>query len=152
MRGGLFRSSGDSDRDDGDHETFFQILPTPRIYARTPFYNSMNSTDVFVQASFKPSPKVTVTSELHRLALTESQDLWYAGGGAFEDNSFGFAGRPANGDDDLADVFDIGVDYALNPATSISAYAGLVRGGSVVGNIFEGENARYVYLEVTRRF
>lgn len=152
LRAGVFRSTGDGDPTDGDHETFFQVLPTPRIYARTPFYNAMNSTDLFVQFSIKPTAKLTVSSELHRLGLTESDDLWYAGGGAFEDRTFGFAGRPANGDDELADVLDFGVDYALDPKTSIAAYAGFARGGEVVENIFAGENARYVYLEFTRRF
>ncbi|MFZ2491641.1 MAG: alginate export family protein [Thermoanaerobaculia bacterium] len=152
LRGGIFRSSGDGNRDDGDHETFFQVLPTPRLYARNPFYNAMNSTDVFVQGSFKPTAKVTVASELHQLGLTESADLWYAGGGAFEDRSFGFAGRPANGDDALAHAIDVSVDVAVSPKMSFAAYAGFVRGGDVVENIFEGENLRFVYLEFTRRF
>jgi hypothetical protein len=39
FRGGYFRSSGDGDPDDNSHGTFFQMLPTARIYARTPFYN-----------------------------------------------------------------------------------------------------------------
>ncbi len=36
--------SGDSDAHDSTHGTFFQILPTPRIYALTPIYNMMNTT------------------------------------------------------------------------------------------------------------
>lgn len=152
LRVGFFRSSGDDDAADGEHGTFFQVLPTPRAYARFPFYNGMNSTDAFVQFSMKPHAKVTLTSELHRLSLTEERDLWYAGGGAFEDNSFGFAGRPSNGNDDLASVIDLSVDYAFNPKTSFAGYAGLAKGGDVVDAIFADDSAAFVYLEVTRRF
>jgi hypothetical protein len=152
LRVGLFRSSGDEDPGDGEHGTFFQILPTPRIYARFPFYNAMNSTDAFVQFSMKPHADVTVSSELHLLTLTEDRDLWYAGGGAFEDRSFGFAGRPANGNTGLARVIDVSVDYAMNPKTSFTLYAGFAQGGDVVDAIFDDDEARLVYFEVTRRF
>ncbi len=152
LRAGLFVSSGDDDPGDDEHGTFFQVLPTPRIYARFPFYNAMNSKDAFVKYSMKPHAKVTLASELHFLKLTEDRDLWYAGGGAFEDRSFGFAGRPANGSDDLARVLDVSIDYAMNPKTSFAAYAGFARGGDVVDAIFEDERARFVYVEVTRRF
>lgn len=152
LRAGLFVSSGDDDPADGEHGTFFQILPTARAFARFPIYNAMNSTDAFVQFSMKPHAKVTLASELHFLRLTEERDLWYAGGGAFENRSFGFAGRPANGNDDFARVIDLSVDYALTPKTSFTAYAAYAKGGDVVDAIFEGENARYMYLEVTRRF
>lgn len=152
LRAGYFRSSGDGNPLDGDHETFFQLLPTPRLYARFPFYNAMNSTDAFLQFSVKPSTRVTVTSEAHLLSLTERADLWYAGGGAFERESFGYAGRPSNGSDELATVVDAAVDFALNPKTSITAYLGVARGGSVVDAIFAGDSARFFYLEAVRRF
>ncbi len=54
LRAGWFRSSGDNNPTDNKHDTFFQILPTPRIYARFPFYNLMDSTDEFVQVMEKP--------------------------------------------------------------------------------------------------
>lgn len=152
IRGGIFRASGDSDPSDDEHGTFFQVLPTPRVYARFPFYNAMNSTDFFAQFSIKPSAKWTLTSELHALALSEDTDLWYAGGGAFQDGSFGFAGRPASGSEDLARVLDLSVDYAINPKTSLTLYVAAANGGDVVDRIFAGKDARYVYFEVMRRF
>jgi hypothetical protein len=152
LRAGLFRSTGDGDAGDGDHETFFQLLPTPRLHARFPFYNGMNSTDAFLQFSIKPSARLTVTSEAHLLSLTESADLWYAGGGAFEEESFGFAGRPSGGGSGLARVVDVAVDFAAGPKTSVALYAGVADGGRVVGSAFPGKSARYVYMEATRRF
>lgn len=152
LRVGYFQSTGDSDPSDDEHETFFQVLPTPRIYARFPFYNAMNSTDAFLQFSIKPSPKVTLTSEAHLLRLTESADLWYAGGGAFQDETFGFAGRASRGHDELARVFDASVDYAFSPEMTFTLYGGFADGGEVVSSLFDDESARYLYLELTRRF
>lgn len=152
VRAGYFRSTGDGNAADGDHETFFSILPTPRVYARFPFYNAMNSSDAFVQFSFKPASKLTLTSEIHRLGLTEDSDLWYAGGGAFEKASFGYAGRPSGGSSDFATTIDASLDWAATPKTSVTFYVGAARGGDVVERIFAGDNARFAYVELTRRF
>ena len=72
LRGGWFRSSGDNNATDGTHNTFFQILPTPRIYARLPFYNLMNSTDEFVQLMDKPAKRLALRSDLHWLQLSSA--------------------------------------------------------------------------------
>lgn len=151
LRAGAFAGSGDGNPGDGQHGTFFQVLPTPRVYARLPFYNAMNSRDVFVAGSWKRG-RWTLASELHRLRLHSSNDLWYSGGGAFEDRTFGFGGRPSGGRTDLAVVLDFGADFAMNPKTTISAYAATARGGDVVESTFAGDSASLVYLEVTRRF
>ena len=94
----------------------------------------------------------TLSSELHRLRLDAERDLWYAGGGAFDDDAFGFAGRPSNGRSDLATVIDLNADYALGPKTTITAYAAIARGGDVVSAIFDGRSGSLVYAEITLRF
>ncbi|MBV8905616.1 MAG: alginate export family protein, partial [Acidobacteriia bacterium] len=38
VRGGFTYGSGDNNPNDNRHGTFFQILPTPRVYARFPFF------------------------------------------------------------------------------------------------------------------
>src|SRR5665213_2968167 len=48
LRAGFLRSTGDNNPSDDQHNTFFQVLPTPRVYARFPFYNMMNSKDQFL--------------------------------------------------------------------------------------------------------
>ena len=152
VRGGVFRSSGDDDPGDGDHGTFFQILPTPRVYARFPFYNAMNSTDLFVAAAMKPTPKLTLASEIHRLRLSESSDLWYSGGGAFQEQTFGFAGRPSGGNSELALVADLNIDYALTSKTTFTLYFAAAKGDDVVDSIYAGRSATMAYFEVLRRF
>lgn len=152
IRGGVFRSSGDDSPGDGDHGTFFQILPTPRVYARFPFYNAMNSTDLFVAAAMKPTPRLSLASEIHRLRLSESSDLWYSGGGAFQEQTFGFAGRPSGGNSDLALVADLNVDYAFTPKTTFTLYFAAARGNDVIDAIYGGRSATMAYFEVLRRF
>ena len=63
FRGGWFRSTGDNNATDSTHNTFFQLLPTPRLYARVPFYNLMNNTDEFVQLIDKPVKRVALRSD-----------------------------------------------------------------------------------------
>lgn len=95
--GGYFRRTGDGNPTDGTHNTHFQMLPTPRIYARMPFYNMMNNEDVFVQLRLKPHAKLALRTDLRHLRLSNERDLWYLSGGAFQRNTFGFVVRPSNG-------------------------------------------------------
>ena len=61
VRGGYTKGSGDGNASDKMHETFFQVLPTPRPYARFPFFNMMNTEDAFGSLMLRPHPKVTIS-------------------------------------------------------------------------------------------
>ncbi len=148
LRGGWFRSTGDENPTDNTHNTFFQVLPTPRIYARLPFYNLMNSTDGFVQIMDKPSKALALRSELHWLKLTSPNDLWYLGGGAFDNKVFGYVGRPAQGFSSFASVADISADWRATKAVDLNFYYAFAQGKSVVEAIYPtGSNMQYGYLE-----
>ena len=136
FRGGWWRATGDNDPTDSKNNTFFQVLPTPRVYARLPFYNAMNSTDSFVQVVDKPYKTWDLRSDLHWLDLTSSHDLWYLGGGAFDNKVFGFTGRPANGHTSFASVADISSDWQATKNVAFNAYYGYGWGKSVVGAIY----------------
>jgi hypothetical protein len=152
MRVGFDRSSGDGDPSDDRHRSFFQVLPTARMYAQFPFYNLMNNQDLFAQLILKPHPRVSVRTDYHWLSLTERQDLWYAGGGATNAEIFGFSGIPSGGDHDLAHLVDVGV--TVTPVEHVTAYAyyGHAFGQSVVQSTFAGAGANYGYVEVTYRY
>ncbi|MBW3635775.1 MAG: alginate export family protein [Armatimonadetes bacterium] len=153
LRVGYFRSSGDRDPSDGRHGTFFQMLPTPRIYARFPFYNLMNNEDAFAQLILRPNSRFTVRLDAHQVRLGNVRDLYYSGGGAFEDNTFGYAGRPSGGSRSLASVYDISLDYQLSARTQVGFYLGAASGGRVISNIYPRDNnGRFAFLEVTNRF
>lgn len=148
LRGGWFRSTGDETTADNTHNTFFQLLPTPRVYARLPFYNQMNSSESFVQLMDQPVKAVALRSELHWLKLTSPQDLWYLGGGAFDNRVFGYVGRPANGARSLASVVDVSADWHATKSLDLNFYYSYARGKSVVKAIYPtGTNMQYGYAE-----
>jgi len=153
LRGGYNYSTGDKDATDGTHGTFFQILPTPRIYARTPFFNSMNLEDAFAEFRVKPHAKLALRTDLHHLRLSSAKDLWFAGGGAFQKQSFGFAGRPSNGHRNLGWFADMSADYTVNPRTSVTFYYGASAGGRVQSAIYPlGNRMHFAYIELTQKF
>jgi hypothetical protein len=76
LRGGYDYGSGDNDPNDKTHGTFFQLLPTPRIYARFPFFNMMNYRDGFAEIILRPAKAVAIRSDIHTLSLASKNDLW----------------------------------------------------------------------------
>jgi hypothetical protein len=149
LRAGWFRSTGDANPSDNTHNTFFQILPTPRIYARTPFYNLMNSTDEFVQLADRPSRKLALRADLHGLRLTSAKDLWYLGGGAYDNKVFGYVGRPANGHAAMASLLDTSADWQATSSVALNFYYSHAWGKSVPAAIYPaGHNLQYGYAEV----
>lgn len=156
LRGGYAKSTGDVNPTDGRHTTFFQVLPTPRIYARFPYYNMMNTEDIYTQFKLKPHTRINLRTDMHHLRLSTANDLWYVGGGAFQQGTFGYVGRPSGGRRGLGTLFDISVDITVTPSTTLTLYGAGVRGGGVQSFIYPaaGPNptARFFYLELTRRF
>ena len=152
VRLGFFRGSGDGDPADGDHETFFQVLPTPRPYARFPFYNLSNTTEVFATAAVRPHELATVRAGARRVRLSESADLWYIGGGAFEDETFGYAGRPSGGARGLSTILDLSVSVMPASWLTLEAFGALAVEDDVIRGTYPDAGAgRLAYLEVELR-
>ncbi|MGC2738692.1 MAG: alginate export family protein [Candidatus Acidiferrales bacterium] len=153
IRGGYYYSSGDGNAADETHGTFFAILPTPRVYARFPFFNSMNNTDLFAEVMLRPTKKLAIRSDVHGLWLSNKNDLWYTGGGAFQPWTFGFSGRPSNGGTSLATLYDISGDYKWKHGVSVGLYFGYAVGGDVIKKIYPvNANGALGYTELNYRF
>lgn len=153
LRGGYAYGSGDAKADDQKHGTFFQMLPTPRVYARFPFFNLMNTGDGFGELIIRPSRSFTIRADRHVLRLADRNDLWYQGGGAFQTGTFGYTGRPSGGQSSLATLYDASGEYTVNTHFSIGAYYSYSRGGLVTQAIYpNGNDARFTYLQVLLRF
>lgn len=149
LRAGWFLGSGDNHPTDNQHNTFFQVLPTPRTYARFPFYNLMNSKDQFVQLIDNPIRRVAVRSDLHWLQLASSSDLWYLGGGAFDNKVFGYVGRPSNGHSSFATVVDVSADWQAKKTVAFNFYYADAVGKSVIAAIYPVDrNAQFGYVEM----
>jgi hypothetical protein len=124
LSGGWSRTSGDGNAADGTHNTFFQLLPTPRPYARFPFYDMVNNEDRFAMLTVRPHKAVTLRSEFHALRLTDRRDLWYLGGGAFQPWTFGYIGRNTSGARSLANQWDLSADWNVNGHLNVNGFSG----------------------------
>jgi hypothetical protein len=152
---GYSYGSGDGNNADTHHGTFFQVLTTPRQYARFPFYNMMNNEDFYGTLNLRPTTKLALRSEAHALRLANSKDFWYSGGGAFQANTFGYTGRPSpgGGTRGLANVWDLSADYQFTHMFAATLYYGQAWGKTVVANIYPKDpNAHLLYLETNFRF
>ncbi len=149
IRGGALRTTGDNNNADGTHNTFFQVLPTPRVYARFPYFNMMNSTDDFVQFIDRPAKGLEVRTDLHFLQLTAPKDFWYGGGGAFDNKVFGYTGRPGNNHGSFSSLYDISAEYAINKQVSFTSYYAKSFGKTVVAAIYPRDrDAQFGYFEL----
>lgn len=153
LRAGFTEGSGDNHPNDNTHGTFFQVLPTPRPYARFPFFNMMNTEDLLGDLILRPHAKITVSSEFHALRLTNPNDLWYAGGGVFQPWTFGYTGRSTSGRRSLGNLYDTSVEYRPSRKVTLTAYLGYTQGLATMEQIYpEDKDGRFGYLELFYRF
>ena len=150
---GYSYGSGDGNPNDNRHGTFSQLLPTPRPYARFPFYDMQNNRDLYATLSLHPHRKVQLRSEAHALSLAERSDLWYLGGGPFQPQAFGYVGRPSGGQSKLANVWDLSVDCKIAPRFGVTFYYAKAWGSEVIEHIYpNGANGQFGYVEFDASF
>jgi len=153
LRGGFTVGSGDGNPGDSRHGTFFQVLPTPRPYARFPFFNMMNTEDRFGALILRPHAKITVSSEFHALRLSNRNDLWYTGGGVFQPWTFGYTGRATSGRRSLGNLYDTSIEYRATRRTTVTGYFGHAQGLAAIQQIYpNGQNADFGYVEAAFKF
>jgi hypothetical protein len=128
-------------------------LPTPRPYARFPFFNMMNTEDRFGTLVLRPHAKVTVSSEFHSLRLSSAKDLWYSGGGVFQPWTFGYTGRSASGRRSLGNLYDTSIEYRATRRVMFTGYVGYTQGLATMEQIYpQGKNGKFGYLEALFKF
>ncbi len=153
IRGGFTDGSGDGNPNDNKHENFFQILPTPRPYARFPFFNMMNTEDGFGSLILRPHSKVTLSGEFHSLRLSNANDLWYSGGGAYQPWTFGYTGRSTSGRRSLGNLYDTSLEYRANRKFTFTGYLGFTQGLAAMETIYpNGKDGEFGYVEMMYRF
>lgn len=152
LRAGALSASADGNPFDNKHTTFFQMLPTDRQYARLPFYTMQNVEDYTAQAILRPTDKLWLRSELHKVKLHGHNDLWYQGSGAYDNSNFGYEGLPAGARGGLADFVDFSADYQSAGGLGVSAYIGALSGKASMTDLPRGRKAGMAYLEFRYRF
>ena len=136
IRSGLSLSSGDGNPGDNKHNSFFQVMPTPHLFARFPFFNMMNNQDIYAGITVKPHARLSLSSEFHSLSLRNRNDLWYAGGNVFQPWTFGYQGRATSGAKSLANLYDVSANIKINPVTSLDLYYGRAPGLAAIAAIY----------------
>lgn len=145
-------SSGDDSVNDSKHGTFYQMVPTARIYSFTTAYNLMNNTDAFVQVMLAPTPKTNVRADLHKIWLTDEDDMWYAGAGPTLSTSpiNGYTTRASGSDDSLGTVVELTVSHQFTPMVGVELYYGHMMGNDVVDNLFNKSDDLDFFLAEVR--
>ena len=144
------QSSGDP-RPGGDHETFFNVLPTNhKFYGSMDYLAFQNLRDAYVESLFGIGPNVKVRAMFHDYALTEEADAWYGGSGAFEEESFGYAPRTASySSRDLARELDVEVTWPLQSGFELGIGGGHWWGGDAAETFFPVEkDGNWLYLQL----
>lgn len=150
---GYSYGSGDGNPNDNKHSTFSQLLPTPRVYARFPFYDMQNNKDLYASLNLHPHRQISLRTEAHSLGLAERNDLWYLGGGPFQPQTFGYVGRPSGGHSKLANVWDLSVDYKIRPRCGVTFYYAKSWGSDVIRQIYpNGTSGQFGYVEFNASF
>jgi hypothetical protein len=152
MRVGINSGSGDTDPDDGTHGTFFQLLPTAWLYAQFPFYNMMNTQDVFVQWILDPHPMVGFRLDGHWLRLNSANDLLYAGGGATKNDLFGYAGTNGRGRSNVAYLTHFMLTVRPTAFLTLNGFFAHAWGQGVIDAAFAGPGGTYGFLEMLLAF
>ncbi len=152
LRAGINSGSGDTNPNDDQHGTFFQMLPTAWLYAQFPFYNMMNNQDLFVQTVLDPHPMVSLRLDLHWLRLNSSRDLAYFGGGATKNDFFGYGGVNGNGRNELAYLTHCMLTVRPTAFLTVNGFFAHAWGQGVINQSFVGRGGNYGFLEAVVAF
>ena len=147
------QSSGDTGPDDTKHETFFNVLPTNhKFYGSMDYLAFMNLRDAYVEALFGIGPKLKVRTAFHDFALTETTDIWYGGSGAYEEGSFGYAGRSIDRpypSKDLGQELDLELTWPLPSGFELGIGGGQWWSGGAADNFFSlDQQGRWGYVQL----
>ncbi|HYG23504.1 MAG TPA: alginate export family protein [Verrucomicrobiae bacterium] len=151
--------SGDSDPNDGRHETFDNLFPTNhKFYGYMDFFSWQNLHDVRAILSIKPLPRLSLAVEGHLFWLADTRDNLYNAGGVARGggpNSGGF-GRNAEYSSFIGSEIDIVAGYALTRFASLEAGYGHFFTGDYIDSTWAGAggsaDADWVYVQTVIRF
>jgi hypothetical protein len=113
----------------------------------------MNNRDGFVQVVDRPSKRIDIRADIHWLQLASSQDLWYQGGGAFDNKVFGYTGRPSNGHQSLATVAELTSSWQATKSATVNFCYGYANGKKTIASIYPtGPNGQFGFAEFIYRW
>jgi hypothetical protein len=149
LRVGVNWGSGDSDLEDGNRSTFFNILPTNSLYYNyTDQLALQNLVDLLVQLKLAPVSKFGVELIYHRFWLSEKNDFRWGGTGAFSRENLGYVASASNGSSDVADGLDVNLTYQVDSIVALRAGFSKLWGGEA----FNRGNVSFAYAQVVLNY
>ena len=156
--------SGDSDPNDGTHETFENLFPTNhKFYGYMDFFSLQNIHDFRLIYTMKPLPRLSTAVEFHSFLLADTHDSLYnvsgARRGTLTSNKGTGTGYGINPDygSYVGSEIDVIVGYALTKYAALEAGYGHFFVGDYVKDTFSAPthgstDADWVYLQTTFTF
>lgn len=110
----------------------------------------MNTKDAFAELILQPK-RVMVRSDIHLLRLADATDLWYTSGGAFQATTFGYTGRPSNGQQRSARS-TTSAPISLLRRTSVSAATSVTQLAALWAIYSGGNTVHLSFFELNLKF
>ena len=149
IRTGVNAASGDSNRGDDVHETFFNVLPSNFFYyGITNQVSFRNLVDWFAEFRLNPAPSLGVQVYVHRFWLANDRDGRYFGPGAYNRSQLGFGVSPSHGSRDVGTEVDVVLTYRMGARWSFFLGYAFLNGGEVFG----GKDTHWASGQVAFRY
>ena len=152
LRAGVNVASGDGDPSDGEHTTFFDVLPTNHLYSgfadQVEFQNLIDS---FVQLRLTPHPTLGLNLFVHWFVLPSRDDARYAGTGAFDLKSFGYTAQATGGQSDVGLEYDAVATWQMHKTTTLEVGFCWLDGGDVFRDM-PSRNTAFAYASIWFRY
>jgi len=134
-------ASGDSNPNDGDHETFQAAFGArDKMYGRMNLFHWRNLKDLEANLEVKPFTWLHVKAEVHRFQLAERKDAWYLNQKLYRDPT----GRSG---DDVGKEFDIVFTCRLFPKNTFMAGCGHFWPDEFAEKTASRKQANWVFLQ-----
>ncbi|MEK7706769.1 MAG: alginate export family protein [Verrucomicrobiota bacterium] len=147
-------SSGDSNPNDGKHETFDNLFPTNhKFYGFMDFLSLQNLHDVRLATSAKPAKNLTLTLDYHLFWLADTHDSFYAVNGTPRTTS-GYGINPTY-NSFVGSEIDLVASYAVKRWAALQAgYGHFFRGDYVKQSLGASgsKDADWIYLQAVVNF
>jgi len=157
FRLGVNVASGDDDPSDGDHGTFFNMLPTNHLYyGFADQFAFQNLIDLIAQIKLAPHSRVGVNLMFHKFWVVEEDDAAYAGTGAFNRTVFGYVPGLSTSANE-ADARSLGTEIDLVVDVKVTSHLGVQAGyariwGHGPRNAGRDDNTDFAYAQLSLKY
>jgi hypothetical protein len=143
----------------GNHNTFFNVLPTNHLYyGYADQFAFQNLIDLLGQLKLQLHEKVDLNLMVHRFWLTDENDNQYFGSGAFSKNTkfagaFGYGANPSGGQRAVGTELDTIVNVNVTRWFSVQGGFAYIWGDDVWKFAFPGQkDVLFGYLQIAVKY